>query len=292
MDEELLDVVDEKELDGEAELFEALEALRTGETDPEEDEELNEVEDDEEEPADEDEEEVEDEEEEEKPVVEEKPSKKQSKEDNAKFAAKRRQEELDKKVQEELDRLKTESPEFKLAKQLSEMYGVPADQLVEQMKEAALKKEAQERNLPIELLRERQAERDRLQSVENELNALRYQQWQGRIESESQTLQTKYPMLEQADMDAAVDYILHTAKNVDLPLEQAVYALHGQKIIESMTTAKVQDKLATDSGRKKRTPLAPNKGTTASSAKSLTAEEKAIAKAFGMSDADYHKYKA
>lgn len=295
------DVIDQggnNDLDGEAELLAALKALNA-EPDEDEEEEVDEdpedeTEDDEEESDEEDledeEEETEEEEEVEEPKKTEK--KKQSPEENAKFAAKRRQEELDRKVQERLDQLKQESPEFKLAQQLSELYGVPADKLVEQIQEAQLQKKAQETGISIESLRAEQQKDQRMEAMEQELNRIKFEGWQNKIKADSQTLQSKYSMLTDEDMDAAVDYILNTARNVDLPLEQAVYAVHGQKIIESLANGKVQDKLAQESGRKKKTPLAPNKGKAASPTKSLTAEEKQIAKAFNMSEADYLKYKS
>lgn len=286
-------------IDGETELFEALKSLADSDDDEIEDDEIEDDETDE--PDDKADDETEDdleenpdeEDDQEGDSDEEKGRKReQSKEENAKFAAQRRQKELDDKVQAELDRLKSESPEFKLAKQLSEMYGAEPEVILNQMKEAALEKEAADRNVPIELLRERQEERQRLESVEAELNQLRFTQWESRIEAESTTLQSKYTMLDKSDMDAAVDYILNTVQNVDLPLEQAVYALHGQKIIESLSNAKVQEDLAKQSGRKKKTPLSPNNGKPSDQTKSLTADEKYIAKQLGMSTDDYLKYKS
>lgn len=274
-------------LDGEAELLAALKSLNAQEDPEDEEDEEVELEDKEDDIVEDQEDDEEDPEED--PVVEDKP-KKQSKEDNAKFAAQRREQQLQAKVQEELERLKQESPEFKLAKQLAEMYGTTPEELVVQMQEANLQKEATEKNVPIELLRERQAEKQRLEQVETELNQLRYQSWKNSIEAEGQKLQTEYPMLNQEDMDAAVNYILQTAQNVDMPLEQAVYALHGKKIIDGLAKAKQQDNLATESGRKKKVPLAPNNGKT-SQTKSVTAEEKYIAKQLGMSVDDYLKYK-
>jgi phage I-like protein len=48
--------------------------------------------------------------------------------------------------------------------------------------------------------------------------------------------------------------------------------------------------LANESGRKKKTPLAPNSGKTPK-AGTLTAEERSMAKVFNMSESDYLKYK-
>jgi hypothetical protein len=63
----------------------------------------------------------------------------QSKEDNAKFAAQRRQQELEARVQAELDKLKAESPEFKLAQQLSKQFGKSPEEIMAEMQEEDLK---------------------------------------------------------------------------------------------------------------------------------------------------------
>ena len=111
-----------------------------------------------------------------------------------------------------------------------------------------------------------------------------------KIDADKVRLKTDYNVLGDSDLDEAVQYVLRT--NVDMPLEQAVYALHGKKIIEALATAKEQEKLAAESGRKKKTPLAPNNGKASQAAKSITAEEKYIAQQLGMSVDDYLKYKS
>jgi phage I-like protein len=128
--------------------------------------------------------------------------------------------------------------------------------------------------------------------LEEQLNQMRYQAWQTQIDIDKQTLQTKYPMLTGEDMDNAVDYILTTLKNVDVPLEQAVYSLHGQKIIEALADQKVQENLAKESGRKRKTPLAPNTTKKPQKITKLSADEKEAAKIFGMSEEEYEKYKS
>jgi hypothetical protein len=259
------------------------------ESDDEELEDDDEYEDDEEES---DEDEYEDDEEYEDEDEEEDEPKVQSKEDNAKFAAQRRQQELEARVQAELDRLKQESPEFKLAQQLSKQFGKSPEEIMVEMEEEDLKREAESTKIPIERLRQERETADRVNLLETQLNELRYQAWQTQINSDKQALQTKYPMLTGEDMDNAVDYILTTLKNVEVPLEQAVYSLHGQKIIEALADQKVQENLAKESGRKKKTPLSPN--TTKKSQKliELSADEKYAAKVFGMTDEEYSKYKS
>ncbi|WP_164703634.1 hypothetical protein, partial [Escherichia coli] len=90
----------------------------------------------------------------------------QSKEENARFAAMRRQREMEQKIQAEIERLKQEAPEFRLAQTLSEMYGMTPEELVQQLQEAKLQKEAQEKGIPIEFLRERLLEQQRLNQLE------------------------------------------------------------------------------------------------------------------------------
>lgn len=291
---EELDTQNEEYVDGDTELMEAIKAIKAAEESDEDDEFEDDSEDDNEDEIEEDNEDdsLDSEDEDEVETDEQKGQKReQSKEENARFAAQRRQKELDDKVQAEIARIQSESPEYKLAKQLSEMYGTTPDVILEQMKEAALQKEATEKNVPVELLRDRQAERDRLASVEEELNQLRFNAWENKIETEKSELQTKYSVLDDADFAKATEYLLYDAASVDMTLEQAVYALHGAKIVESLANAKAQDKLAKDGGRKKKTPPSPNNGKALSTTKGATAEEKYIAKQMGMSVDDYLKYK-
>jgi hypothetical protein len=256
---------------------------------PEEDEEEYEDEDEDEDFEDEDEEdeeyEDEDEEEEDEPKV-------QSKEENAKFAAKRRQQELERRVQAELDKLKQESPEFKLAQQLSKQFGKSPEEIMAEMAEEELKREAEATKIPIDRLRKERETESKVSQLEAQLNELRYQAWQTQIDADKQALQTKYSMLSDDDMDAAVDYILTTVQNVDVPLEQAVYAIHGQKIIEALAEQKIQDNLAKEGGRKRKTPLTPTNNSKPSKVTKLTADEQYAAKVFGMTDEEYEKYKS
>jgi phage I-like protein len=160
-----------------------------------------------------------------------------------------------------------------------------------EMQEEDLKREAEATKIPIERLRQERETADKVNQLEAQLNELRYQAWQTQINSDKQALQTKYPMLTGEDMDNAVDYILTTLQNVEVPLEQAVYSLHGQKIIEALADQKVQENLAKDSGRKRKTPLAPNTTKKAQKLINLTADEKYAAKVFGMTEDEYEKYK-
>jgi hypothetical protein len=249
---------------------------------------LDDEESDEEENDDENDEEIDkdnEEEEEQEPV-----KKKQSKEDNAKFAAERRQKEIDRKVQEELQKRMEESPEYLLAKQLTDQFGKTPQEIMTEMQEAALLREAEESKVPVDVLRRQRDAENKALKLEQDINKLKFQSWQTQIKSESEKLIEKYTMLNQDDLDASVDYILSVAKNVDMPLEDAVFAVHGKKIVDEMAKAKIQNDLANQSGRSKKTPPSP-KNTKPAESKSLTAEEKYIAKQFGMSAEEYNKYR-
>jgi hypothetical protein len=297
-EDEVDDEVEDDDLSGEEDLFAAIKNLQESEEDEEEDESDEEDDDDdseedEDEEEDDDEEYEEDEDEEDEDEEEEEPTtkKKQSKEDNAKFAEKRRQSEVQKRVQAELDRLKVESPEFKLAKSLSDRFGKPVEQIMAEMEEAALVEESKNTKIPLEILRNQKAANDRADQLEQQLNDLKFQSWQSQINTDRAKLEKQYPVLDSDDMDLAVDYILNTVKNVDLPLEQAVFAVHGKKIIDGLANAKVQNKLANESGRKKKTALPVGNGKQKST-KQLSADEAYMAKQFGMTDEEYNKFKS
>jgi hypothetical protein len=277
--------------EGELELASAIRDLlkeEESESPSSEDEEVEEVEElDDEEEIDnkDDEEEYEDEEEEEDEDEEVEEPKRQSKEDNAKFAARRRQQELEQKVQEELKN----SAEYKLAQKLAKQFGKPIDQILVELEEADIQQEAEQRQTSPEQIRREREANSRADQLEQQINELKFQNWQTQIKSDGQAIMSEYTMLKQADIDQAVDYILNVAKNVELPLEDAVFAVHGKKIAKAMATQKVQDDLANQSGRKRKIPLSPT-NSKPSQAKSLSADEAYIARQFGMSDDEYRKF--
>lgn len=283
-----IEVDDEDFSGGEEDLLAAIKSLK--ESEEEDDEPV--VEDKEETPTEEEDDESEKEVIEEDEEVEEEPptKKKQSKEENAKFAAQRRQAEIDKQVQAKLDELKKQSPEFQLAKELSDRYGKPIETIMAEMKEAALLEEAKEAKIPVDVLRRQRLAEEKSAELERQLNQLRYESWETKIKADGEKIKGEYTMLTDNDVEEAVSYILTTAKNVDMPLEQAVYALHGKKIVEALAKGKVQDELANQSGRKKKTPVTPSGGKT-KQVTSLSSDEAYIAKQFGMTAEEYNKYK-
>lgn len=293
------DVDDDISSEGEAELFSAIRDLAKedseidtleddeieDETEDDSDDDIDDVDIEEEDDEDLDEAEDEEDEDDDDEEVEEKP-KRQSKEDNAKFAARRRQQELEQKVQEQLKN----SPEYKLAQKLAKQFGKPIDQILTELDEADIQQEAESRKVTPEQIRKERENNERADRLEQEINQLKFQNWQNQIKVEGDRIINDYPMLSYQELDEAVDYILNVAKNVELPLEDAVFAVHGKKIAQELSKQRLQDDLANQSGRKKKTPLSPN-NSKSSQPKSLSADESYIAKQFGMTEDEYRKFK-
>jgi hypothetical protein len=217
-------------------------------------------------------------------VVEEQP-RKQTKEENAYYAEKRRQEQIDRAVQERL----RQSREYQTTQLISEMYGVPQEELYDQLYEAKLAKEAQAQNVPVEYLREREQLRQQQQQLQDQLHTIMFQQWQGRIDAEKANLKSQFNMLSDDDLESAAYYMLNDLKRTDLPLENAVFALHGAKILGGLKNTATNEALAEVSGRK-RSPL-PVKGGKSEAPVSLSNEERYIAKKLGLTDKEYSKWK-
>jgi hypothetical protein len=217
------------------------------------------------------------------PVVEQ--TKKQSKEENAYYAEKRRQEQLERQVQDRLRQTK----EYQTTQLLSEIYGVPQEELYDKLYEAKLAREAKEKNVPVEYLREREELRKQQETLQEQMQQLMFQQWQSRVESEKSQLKQRFAMLSDSDLDDAASYMLETMGRTDLPLEQAAFALHGAKILGGLKEVAKNEALAEVSGRKK-SPL-PVKGGKSSDAVTLSDEEKYVAKKLGMSEKEYYKWK-
>lgn len=224
--------------------------------------------------------------EEEEEVVEEQPKPKQSREENARFAEMRRQQQIEQQLQEKLK----QSKEYQTTQLLSEMYGVPQEELYDKLYEAKLEKEAQAKNVPVEYLREREELRKQQQELQDQLHTIMFQQWQARVDQEKVNLKAQFNMLSDEDIDSAAYYMLNDLKRTDLPLENAVFALHGAKILGGLKNTAKNEALAEVSGRKK-SPLPTKSGSKVSEAVSLSDEERYIAKKFGLTDKEYSKWK-
>lgn len=207
-------------------------------------------------------------------------------EENAKNAERRRQQE-----QRLMDRLKQQSPEFLLAQQLSEVYGKTPEQLMADLQEARMQKEAQAQGIPVEVQRKISAQEQRLQQLEVKEQMNDFLQWNTNIDSEMSALKTEYPMLNEAEMFQAKDYLLNTLRNTDVPLKQAVLALHGEKILAGLQEAAKNEALASISGRSKNSVIPP-KSKSSNDKTTISVDESRIAKEiFNMSEEDYLKYK-
>jgi hypothetical protein len=216
----------------------------------------------------------------------------QTPEENSKFAEMRRQ----KQVQEQADKLAKErlenSPEYKVAKTLADQYGMTTEQLLEKMQEALVQKQAKEQGVPVEIIQQINAEKQARQELEQRLNQTEFTNWMSQMDQQKAELKAKYSVLTDDDLTDAVHYQLTELKNTKLPLEKAVFALHGAKITAEIQRVAKQEALAEISGRKQ-SPLAPQQGATAndSSVAQLTAEEHYVAKKMGMTPEEYAKYK-
>lgn len=219
--------------------------------------------------------------------IEEEPEQpKQSREQNAYYAEKRRQEQIEKAVQERLQQTK----EYQTTKLISEMYGVPEHELYDQLYEAKLAKEAQAQNVPVEFVKEREELRKQQLQLQDQLHTIMFQQWQSRVDQEKANLKSQFAMLTDADLDSAAYYMLNDLKRTDLPLENAVFALHGAKILGGLKNTAKNEALAEVSGRKK-SPLPTKSGSKVESAVSLSDEERYVAKKLGLTDKEYSKWK-
>ena len=219
------------------------------------------------------------------PVVEEQ-TQVQTKEQNAYYAEQRRQQQIERAVQEKL----RQTREFQTSQLLSEMYGVPQEELYDQLYEAKLTREAQSQNVPVEYLKEREALRQQQQQLQDQLHTIMFQQWQGRVENEKAQLKSQFNMLTDSDLESAAYYMLNDLKRTDLPLENAVFALHGAKILGGLKNTAKNEALAEVSGRKK-SPLPVKGGKSQNDTVSLSDEERYVAKKLGLTDKEYSKWK-
>lgn len=214
--------------------------------------------------------------------TEQKKKRVQTPEENARFAEMRRQQQFQERLQQ--------TAEYRLAKMLADQYGLTPEQMLQQLEEQRMEQEAKERNIPVELIKEREALRKEQEQMRQQLLQIQFQGWKARIDAEAQTVKQNYPMLSDEEIDIAKQAILTQFRNVDMPLETAVLAVHGQKIIESLREMTRQEALAEITGRSKKSPL-PIKGSKPPQTETLTEEEKYVARQMGMTEEEYLKYK-
>jgi hypothetical protein len=217
---------------------------------------------------------------------EEPPSKKQqTPEENARFAEMRRQSIIDQRVKEEL----TNSVEYRTAQILSEMYGVTPEQLYQKIEEGRVARQAEEQGIPLEVARSLEQYKNELGTYQQKLQQLEFQSWSSQIDSQANEIKKQFPMLTDDDLHDSKVYLLQTIRNPNMPLEQAVFALHGAKITNAYKSNVRNEVLAEVSGRKK--GALPPQTRKASTAQSLSQDEVLAAKALGVSIDDYLKFK-
>ncbi len=205
--------------------------------------------------------------------------------ENAVNAERRRQAE-----QRKLDEYRQNLPEHQLLNQLAQERGISTDQLISEIQETMIAQQAARQGIPVEVAKQLQAANQRLQELENQTALREYQDWENRISSEASSLKSAYPFLNDADIDSAKDLLLNKWRNVEAPLEQAVFALHGKKILEQGQQSSRTETLAEVSGRKSKSGVPLNAGKP-SDTQVLTEEERYIARQMGISEEVYLKNK-
>lgn len=215
----------------------------------------------------------------------------QSPEENARYAEQRRQSLIDQRVKEELERQKAESLEYKTTQMLAQMYGVTPEQLYAQIEDARLKQEAEKQGIPLEVAKSLEQYKNELGTYQQKLQQLEFESWSSRVDAQEQQLKQQYPMLTDDDLYNSKVYLLQTIRNPNMPLEQAVFALHGAKITNTFKDNIRNEVLAEMAGRKKGA-LPPQSMKKASPAKTLSQDEILAARALGISEEDYLQHKS
>ncbi|CAB4142859.1 hypothetical protein UFOVP451_56 [uncultured Caudovirales phage] len=213
----------------------------------------------------------------------------QTPEQNAYYAEQRRQTQLQEQVQRELEVQRQQAPEFQIAQMLSEMYDMPVENLYEQLQEAAIAKKAEEQGVPFEVMRQLTQYEQSQKSLQERLNQMEFVNWKSRIDSEAEQLSQQFPMLSQEELTEAKFYLLDSLRNPDFPLQQAVFALHGDKIAGSLKNLAKQEAMAEISGRKK--GGLPPQSMKTSDGQTLSEQERYVAKMMGISENDYMKWR-
>ena len=211
----------------------------------------------------------------------------QSAEDNARFAEQRRQRQAEERAQELARQMLQQSPEYQLAQQLQQMAGgADTRQILEYYRQQALEQQAKAQNVPVEVLQRIQMAEQQSMTLQQQLQQMEFNAWYSQQEAAKHEVLRKYPMLNDEDVTNSLSYMLTELGTTRMPLEQAVLAMHGPKITESLREAVRQEVLAEMSGRKP-SPLPPQGGRSENNATVLSEDERAMARALGISEKDY-----
>jgi len=222
----------------------------------------------------------------------------QTPEENAHFAEQRRQREA-----AIAEKALKNSQEYQIIQTLAQMSGKTPEQMMQELRMAQVQAELQRQNPGItpeqaqlaapQVIAERQRAEQaeaRLRETEEADIQLKFQQWESRMALETNTIKTNHPYITDEEITQARGYMLTVLKNPNVPLEQALYALHGPKILEEQKKLMRTEALAEISGRKGKGPLPPQGGSK-SDTEVLTADERFAAKMLGISEKDYLKNK-
>lgn len=216
----------------------------------------------------------------------------QTPEENAFYAEQRRQQqELQRQQELEQQFLEKaqETPEYQVAQLLAAQYGMPVDQMLQQLQESQLESQAQQQGVPVEFLRQQQETQRQMETLQNQLKQMEFENWMAKQEAEAVQIKQDYPFLTDAEINEARHFMLNDLKTTAMPLSQAVFAKHQAKITSHLKEQAKQEALAEISGRKSN-GTAPNVSQSSPESQ-LTMEERAMAKALGISEKDYLKYK-
>jgi hypothetical protein len=216
----------------------------------------------------------------------------QTPEENAFYAEQRRQQqeaqrkaELDQQLQERMQ----QAPEYQVAQLLASQYGMPVDQMLQQLQDSQLEQQAQQQGVPVEFLRQQQETQRQMETLQSQLKQMEFENWMAKQEAEAVQIKQDYPFLTEAEINEARHFMLNDLKTTAMPLSQAVFAKHQAKITSHLKEQAKQEALAEISGRKSN-GTAPNVSQSSPESQ-LSLEERAMAKALGISEKDYLKYK-
>jgi hypothetical protein len=216
----------------------------------------------------------------------------QTPEENAFYAEQRRQrQEAERKAEE--DRLyqqrQEQDPNYQVAQLLAAQYGMPVDQMLQQLQESQLEQQAQQQGVPVEFLKQQQALQEQTKSLEAKLKQMEFETWMAKQEAEATQLKQEYSFLTEADINEARHFMLNDLQTTNMSLADAVFAKHQSKIITHLKTQAKQEALAEVSGRKSN-GTAPNVSKSTPESQ-LTQEERHMAQMLGVSEKEYLKYK-
>lgn len=204
--------------------------------------------------------------------------------ENAHFAEQRRQ-------QEAAQRAIDNSPQAQFVRQMEQHYGMPFQQLQQQMQQAQAIQSAERLGVPVEIAVQMQNMQNQIAAMNQQTQMREYQEFTSRVAGEQAAVAAKYPVLTDEDFGQALDYQLRVLQRPDLSVEQVVNMIHGQKIMDYAVTNARNESLAQASGRANASiPQAAVKATKeATDDYDWSPEEDRVRQQMGVSRADWKK---